>query len=234
MTDKTAHPIGPAALARDWTARGWPCSRQYADRCIRKLGCPTDSFDAAFKWRTERTEQRNHGEGGGGPAGGRSAGPLPTARAEPPGEILGDSLDAVLARARQAEREQYKTYLAAVGCGDLGLQSATLKNHKEAQRNLIEVEQLVFGAKKDRGEFVSLPEAQKRIADRLSPLRAARSQLSRVLALALFPDAPHRAQPRIDAELIRIWDTAVATATVPLLDPGHAGAAGPTATPAAA
>lgn len=230
MTSPPSNAIGPAALARDWTARGWPASRQYADRCIKR-GCPTDSLEAAFAWRTERTEQRAHGKGeaGGAAVGGKAGAPAPTARVDPPAEILGESLDAVLARARQAEREQYRTYLAAVSCGDLGLQSMTLKNHKEAQKNLIEVEQLVFGAKRERGEYVSLPDAQKRISDRLSPLRAARSQLSRVLALALFPDAPHRAQPRIESELVRIWDPAVAAAAVPLVEGAPAAAVAPAA-----
>lgn len=224
--------IGPAALARDWTQRGWPCSRQYADKCIRR-GCPTDSFDTAFVWRTERTGQRNHGKGeGGGGADVVSA----MSRAEPIAEILGESLDAVLARARQAEREQYRTYLLAVKSGDMGLQSATLKAHKEAQKNLIEVESMVFEAKKNRGEFVSLPDAKRRIDDRLAPLKAARPQLARLLALALFPEAPQRAQPRIEAELGRILDPAFANAARPLIDPALSAAvpAGPALSPVAA
>lgn len=155
---------------------------------------------------------------------------------EPIAEILGDSLDAVLARARQAEREQYRTYLLAVKSGDMGLQSATLKNHKEAQKNLIEVEAMVFEAKKTRGEYVSLPDAKQRIDDRLAPLKASRPQLARLLALALFPDAPQRAQPRIEAELCRILDPAVANAARPLVDPSLAAAtsASPAAPPVAA
>lgn len=234
MPAKTSHvpdPASPADLARDWTARGWPCSRQYAAKCIAR-GCPTDSFDNAFVWRTARTEQRNVGRGGGASA--PASAPLPTARAEPLAEILGDSLDAVLARARQTEREQYRTWCAAVAAGDMGLQSSALKNHKDAQKNLIEVESMVFEAKKTRGEFVSLPAAQQRIDDRLAPLKASRQQLSRLLALALFPDAPARAQPRIELELCRVLDPAVANAERRLVDPALAAAAATVPAPAAA
>lgn len=235
-TSLPSAPIGPAALARDWTQRGWPCSRQYADKCIRQRGCPTDSFESAFAWRTARTEQRNIGRGEGAVPREKEDAASATRRVEPIAEILGDSLDAVLARARQAEREQYRTYLLAVKSGDMGLQSATLKNHKEAQKNLIEVESMVFEAKKTRGEYVSLPDAKQRIDDRLAPLKASRPQLARLLALALFPDAPQRAQPRIEAELCRILDPAVANAARPLVDPSLAAAtsASPAAPPVAA
>jgi hypothetical protein len=229
MTAQKTHsptPTSPADLARDWTARGWPCSRQYADKCL-KSGCPTDSFDVAFAWRTARTGQRNTGKGEGGRA--QNSAPPPTARAEPPAEILGDSLDAVLARARQAEREQYRTYLAAVTSGDMNLQSIALKAHKEAQKNLIEVEGMVFEAKKTRGEFVSLPAAQQRIDDRLAPLKAARQHLPRLLALALFPDSPARAMARIEVELCRGLDPAVTNAAERLIDPALAAAAAPAA-----
>lgn len=232
-TSPPSAPIGPATLARDWTQRGWPCSRQYAAKCIGR-GCPTDSFESAFKWRTERTEQRTHGKG-------ERAAQAPdlvsaTRRAEPIAEILGDSLDAVLARARQTEREQYRTYLLAVASGDMGLQLVALKNHKETQKNLIEVEAMVFEAKKARGEYVSLPDAKQRIDDRLAPLKASRPQLARLLALALFPDAPQRAQPRIEAELCRILDPAMTNAARPLVDPALSAAttAAPLAPPVAA
>ncbi len=225
MQDKTSHtpsPSSPADLARDWTSRGWPCSRQYAAKCIAR-GCPTDTFAAAFVWRTARTAQRNTGTGEGG--GAQPSAPPPTARDEPPAEILGDTLDAVLGRARQTEREQYQTWRLAVASGDLGFQSSALKNHKDAQKNLIEVEGMVFEAKKTRGEYVSLPVAQQRIDDRLAPLKASRQQLSRLLALALFPDAPARAQPRIELELCRVLDPAVKNAEQRLIDPALAAAA---------
>lgn len=224
----TPSPGSPAALARDWTARGWPCSRQYADKMI-KAGCPTSSFDDAWAWRTARTGRHAGGSGG---AGARSEKAAPLARAEPPAEILGEGLDAVLARARQAEREQYRTYLEAVKVGDLGLQSMAAKAHKDSQKNMIEVESLVFAAKRERGEYVCLPVAQQRIDDRLAPLKAARQQISRTLALSLFPDNPARAQPRIEAELCRILDAAVANAGRPLVE--SAPAMAPAAASAAA
>lgn len=217
QTSTPGPPFGPSAIAAYWRSKGLGCSRQYADKCIKALGCPTGSLEEALAWRTARTVAGSRSKGGGesdAPSGDEGQKKI---RIAPPVEILGGGLDATLARARQTEEVQYRVWLAACADGDLGAQTVALRNHKDAQKNLVEIEALVIEGKKARGELVDLAEAQARIADRLSPLRAARSTLSRTLALTFFADAPHRAQPRIEEELVRVLDPAVNVAARPLL-----------------
>lgn len=209
-----AGPVGPAEIARHWSAHGYPCTRQYASKCVQKLGCPKDSLAAALAWRQQRGAPTAPPTAASAP----SPGPTTAPAAAAPVEILGNSLDALLARARQTERDLYTAYLTVRDGKDIGALSVAMKAHRDAQRNLIEVEGLVFDEKEKRGEFVSLPVAQQRIDDRLATLRAARQQLSRKLALALFPEAPAKAQQRIELEICRVLDPAIKTAETRLMD----------------
>jgi prophage antirepressor-like protein len=43
--------IGPTALARYWAQHGYVCSKQYAARCMKYHGCPSDSLEAALEWK---------------------------------------------------------------------------------------------------------------------------------------------------------------------------------------
>lgn len=224
--------FGPAAIAKHWAASGVGASRQYADKCIKEYGCPTSSLAEALKWRTDRTGKiaSEAGEGGGAknPPGRRDAPP-----GSMPDEIQGDSLEACLARARQTEMEQYRLWRLAVGERDASAQERALRNHAIAQKNVSEIEEKIFAHRKERGEYVLLPDAQARIDARLAQLRAAQTSFPRLLAIELAPGDAQRAEAKIKALQARHFNSPLAVAGHPLIA-GGAVPATPPATEAAA
>jgi hypothetical protein len=135
-----------------------------------------------------------------------------------PVEIVGDSLDACLARARQTEMEQYRIWREAVAANDPGAQERALKNHATAQKNVSDIEEKIFAVRKERGEYVLLPAAQLRIDARLSQLRAAQTSFPRTLALEIDPANAQRIEAKIKLLQAAHFNAPFAAAARPLVD----------------
>lgn len=224
--------LGPSEIAKDWARRGHPVSRQYVDRLMRKgaggerlEGKHLESLEAAWLWRTARTDFLKSAKGGGtatAPAVGTK---------ETGGEVRqmvgGDtSLDALLERVRSVEMQAFIRWSAAKGYD----QAAEAKAYSEASKVRITAEGLVAAHHKKLGLVVDLADAQLLVDMRLNPIRGMLQTLDRELAKEFYPEDPARHRPRFRRVIARLCVASLAVARAkkrlhPALDHGRARAA---------
>jgi hypothetical protein len=206
--DSTA--VGPSEIAKDWGSRGHPVSRQYASKCIKLKGCPTTSLDAAWLWRTERTDISKNAGGAGDPPPEKNE--QDTAVSLPVSDA--DSVDVELQRVRVAVNQHYRQWELALAAKpyDASTASAARKAYMEALSTRVEVEGLVADYKKSSGELVDLELGQRMIDERLAPFRSAIHGLDRQLAVDLFPEDPAKNRPRIREVIKRVLLPAITNA----------------------
>lgn len=183
--------LGPSAIAKDWAARGHPVSRQYVSKLMsegaggEKLeGAHVQTREAAWLWRTARTDFLKSAKRGGG-------GEPPLVRFGSKPAPVGDSLDAMLERVRGVEMQAFVRWSDAKGYD----QAAEAKAYREAAKTRADVEALVAAHHKKLGLVVDLADAQVLIDMRLNPIRGALHTLDRELAKAFHPEDPAKFRP---------------------------------------
>lgn len=208
--------LTPSAIAKDWAARGHPVSRQYVAKLMSK-GAGGEKLDgehlatleAAWAWRTSRTDFLKLAKGGGtAPPGGQESKQKSEIGSAPPsggvsrsvGGAAGDSLEAMLERVRRVEEDAFARWAKSKGYD----QAAEAKAWKEAMRNRVDAEALVAQHRKRQGLTVDLADVQVLIDVRLNPLRGALHTLDREIAKELFPEAPAVHRPRIRRVIARV------------------------------
>lgn len=249
LVAQSPKPLGPSEIARDWTARGHKVSRQYVDKLMRvgvrgeKLsGDHVLSLDAAWLWRTQRTQFSKIHTGGAGqstpPSGGGAPGQLSPGASSSSGAgssghssdaDADDSLEGELMRVRSLVFQASQAWAAAVKAKpyDGFVAARARKEYQEAVNTRIEVEGLIADYRKSLGLLVDLVDAQRLLDQRLAPIRSALHNLDKELAKELFPEDPARHRPRIRRVIARsiVATQAIARAKKRLHFPasGHVG-----------
>lgn len=146
-----AKKLTPSEIGRDWGT-----SRAYASKCIGK-GCPTDSLDAARRWRVEHSK---YGVGyrskGGAGEGGSPVAPVssPTGNAPKEKERGGNgtsrtelrdlsSIEASLCAAIEVEQEAHRLVIEAQKAKTDTILSVRIAAYSKAQANRLEAEERV-------------------------------------------------------------------------------------------
>jgi hypothetical protein len=221
--------LTPSVIAKDWAGRGHPVSRQYVAKLMTKgvggeklEGEHLASLDAAWSWRTSRTDFLKLAKGGGvAPPGAGEGKAEGTGHSPPAGGVRhfeggagGDSLEAMLERVRGVEEDAFARWAKAKGYE----QAAEAKAWQTAMRNRVDAEALVAANRKRQGLTVDLADVQVLVDVRLNPLRGALQTLDREIAKELFPEAPAMHRPRIRRVIARVCvaSLAVARAKQPL------------------
>lgn len=208
--------LTPSAIAKDWAARGHAVSRQYVAKLMSKgvggeklEGVHVASLEAAWEWRTSRTDFLKSAKGGGSaPPGASGEQKTSEVGSAPPsggvsryeGGAAGDSLESMLERVRRVEEAAFARWAKSKGYD----QAAEAKAWKEAMRNRVDAEALVAQHRKRQGLTVDLADVQVLIDVRLNPLRGAITTLDREIAKELFPEAPAVHRPRIRRVIARV------------------------------
>ncbi len=209
--------LGPSAIAKDWTQRGHPVSRQYVDRLMRlgvggeKLaGEHVATLDAAWLWRTARTDFLKLSKGGKSeaPNVGNALGSEPAA----PGGVAvqgpGGDLVAMLERVRGVELQAFVRWQKAVGYDQAG----EAKAYREAAKTRADVEELVASHRKEQGLAADLSDLQILVDQRLAPMRAAIQNIDAEIAKELFPEDPAKYRRRIRSVIARVFVSSRAVA----------------------
>lgn len=198
--------LGPSEIAKDWTARGHPTSRQYVDKLMRvgvrgeRLeGKHRESLEAAWLWRTTRTDFLKSAKGGA------SGAPPATGEIAPPSlapivDVAGSSLESMLERVRSVENAAFIRWASAKGYDAV----AEGKAYEDAAKIRAKVEELVASHHKKIGLVVNLADAQALLEDRLGPMRSALHSLDRELALEFFPEDPGKHRRRFRSVIARV------------------------------
>lgn len=210
----TLRKLGPSEIARDWTKRGHKVSRQYVDKLMRRgvggeklEGAHIESLEAAWLWRTARTDFLKNAKGG------EAAQPAPVTPAQgsvpmaalPP---AGDSIEAMLERVRGVEMQAFLRWSTAKGYD----QAAEAKAYAAAAKTRADVEALVAAHHKKLGLVVDLADAQVLIDTRLNPIRGVLHTLDRELAKEFFPEEPAKHRPRFRRVIARLAVASLAIA----------------------
>jgi hypothetical protein len=209
--------LTPSTIAKDWAARGHLVSRQYVDKLMRKgaggeklEGKHAETLEAAWLWRTARTDFLKSAKGGGG-----AAPSLPGVSAFPPSgpgpskPVVGDtSLDALLERVRGVEMQAFVRWSNATGYD----QAAEAKAYEAASKVRISAEGLVAAHHKKLGLVVDLADAQVLIDMRLNPIRGMLQTLDRELAKEFYPEEPAKHRPRFRRVIARLSVASLAIA----------------------
>jgi hypothetical protein len=205
----TLRPPGPSEIARDWTKRGHPASRQYVDRLMRKgvggerlEGEHAATLDSAWLWRTARTNFLKKSGGGGGQTEEKKNPP------QAPEAKTGDSIEAMLERVRGVEMQAFMRWGKASGYE----QAAEAKAYREAAKTRADIEALVAAHHKKLGLVIDLTDAQVLIDMRLNPIRGVLHTLDRELAKEFFPEEPARHRPRFRRVIARLAVASLAIA----------------------
>src|SRR5688500_7377029 len=109
----TLEPVTAAQIRKDWAARGHPVSRQYVAKLIKigvrdgagRVTLDTSSLEAAWAWRTQRTDISKLAEGGRTNSAADGSMTRVSLKSD-----QADSLEAMLERVRAAEFQAAKRW----------------------------------------------------------------------------------------------------------------------------
>ncbi len=204
----------------------WGCSKAYVSRMINHEGCPTDSIEAASKWRLSRSK-----EGVGHKSKGRKHAPIiapimPPAMPQPapidkkPVSTEAD-IEAMAERAQESERNAYAALqalqLMANGIDPtgklseaevmaqreaaIGLVPSAMRIYTQASKTRLDVEKKLSSELERRKRLVRVDEVWSAIQDVIMPSIDALKQMPKLVSSRANPDNPAKAEAAIVEEV---------------------------------